>query len=351
MRPKALLPIFCAALALLAAACGGGEGAPASFERSESTADAAPITDKDGGVVGYDAAAPEPASAPAQGGTATAVESGAPPNAAAAPAQEPAGAQPGAQAGAPAAAPTSMIIREGTAQLEVKEVEPAIERVRQMAERLGGYVGNTALEAGAQQARRATMELKLPAQRFDEALRGLRPIGTVEQVNVTAQDVGEEFVDVSARMENARRMEARLVELLASRTGSLSDVLTVERELARVREEIERYQGRLRYLRTRVSVSTLTVTLHEPYSVGDYVGPNPIVQAFRQAWENFISFVAWLIATLGWLIPLLAVLAALWWLYRRLFPRGLPPRHDRARPETPPSGGAAPPPSGGAPGV
>ena len=73
---------------------------------------------------------------------------------------------------------------------------------------------------------------------------------------MTAEDVGEEFVDVSARMENARRLEQRLVTLLASRTGKLSDVLAVERELARVREDIERYEGRLRYLRAHAATSS-----------------------------------------------------------------------------------------------
>src|SRR5205823_10851551 len=75
------------------------------------------------------------------------------------------------------------------------------------------------------------------------------PIGKLESVNVSAEDVGEEYVDVAARMANARRLESRLIDLLAARTGKLKDVLDVEQELARVREEIERYEGRLRYLK------------------------------------------------------------------------------------------------------
>jgi hypothetical protein len=68
-------------------------------------------------------------------------------------------------------------------------------------------------------------------------------------------------------MENARRLETRLIDLLATRTGKLKDVLDVERELARAREEIERYEGRLRYLRAHATLSTLTISLHEPLPV------------------------------------------------------------------------------------
>lgn len=233
----------------------------------------------------------------------------------------------------------AMIIRTGTATVEVDSLDPAIARVRQLAERVGGYVANTSLQTGRHQVREASLELKVPAARFDQALGGLEPLGEVESVHVSAQDVGEEFVDVSARLANARRLEARLVELLERRTGSLEDVLAVERELARVREEIERHEGRLRYLRTRTAVSTLTVRLHEPYPVvGDYPGQNPVLGAFYQAWRNFVGFLAFLIASLGILVPLGIILWGVWWVVRRAWAgRRRPPR-------VPPPPAPAPPP-------
>ncbi len=249
-------------------------------------------------------------------------------------------AQPGAQPGpVPAAAPApQMIIRNGTATVRVEELGPAVARVRRLAEQVGGYVANASMITGVDEEKSATMELKIPAARFDQALAGLSPVGTLEEQQVTAQDVGEEYTDVSARMANARRLEERLLQLLATRTGKLEDVLTVERERARVRGEIEAAEGRLRYLRTRVSLSTLTVTLHE----GGYPGANPIVRSFRDAWRNFVNFVAGFVATLGWLIPLLIVLAVLWrfatWLFRRAAPAGRPwwQRPDTAPPLSPP---------------
>lgn len=229
------------------------------------------------------------------------------------------------------AAIPAMIIRTGSATVEVDSLEPAIARVRRLAQQVGGYVANTSMQGGAREARQATLELKVPAPRFDEALSGLTPLGEVESVNVSAQDVGEEFVDVSARVTNARRLEERLLNLLQTRTGRLEDVLAVERELARVREEIERYEGRLRYLRSRVAVSTLTVNLHEPYPVvGDYPGANPVATAFRQAWRNFVGFLAAFIASLGFLVPLGAILWVAWLVARRARGRSRrrPPPHS-----------------------
>lgn len=222
----------------------------------------------------------------------------------------------------------SMLIRTGEARVQVEDIDRGVAQVRALAQRLGGYVGNTSMTAGRQEARAATVELKLPAERFEQALSGLQPIGRVESVNATAQDVGEEYVDLQARRTNAARLEQRLVDLLESRTGRLEDVLQVERELARVREEIERYDGRLRYLRTRAAVSTLTVHLHEPIPLlDDGPGANPIVRAVRQAWRNFVGFVAGFIALLGVLVPLGVLLLGAAWVVRRFWPR---------RPKSPP---------------
>lgn len=215
-------------------------------------------------------------------------------------------------------ADVSTIIRSGSASLEVDSLEVAIAAVERVARSLGGWVGNSSLSAGSERVRSATLELKIPAPRYDDALRGLDPVGRVESVSSTAEDVGEEFVDLSARIANARRLEERLVTLLATRTGKLEDALAVERELARVREEIERQEGRLRYLRARTATSTLVVTVHEPFPiVGTHPGDNPIGEAFREMWRNFVGFTAAAIASLGILAPVALITAVAWALIRR----------------------------------
>ncbi|MBL0170450.1 MAG: DUF4349 domain-containing protein [Gemmatimonadaceae bacterium] len=225
--------------------------------------------------------------------------------------------------GSAAPAIPSMIIRNGSASVQVDSLELAIIAVQKMAASFGGYVGNTSLSAGEYQLRSATLELKIPSARYDDALAGLKPIGKVESVSSTAEDVGEEFVDVSARVANAHRLEDRLITLLATRTGKLEDVLAVERELARVREEIERYEGRIRFLKSRVATSTLSVTVHERAPlVSASPGENVLVNAFKDAWRNFVHFIAAFISMLGVIIPSLVLVAVLIVGWRRWRRRG-----------------------------
>lgn len=215
---------------------------------------------------------------------------------------------------------STMLIRRGDVSVRVDSLEPAMAALRRLAASLGGTVGNVSITAGEFTVRSATLELRIPAPRFDEAMGGLAPIGKVEHSSVTAEDVGEEYVDVRARVANARRLESRLIDLLATRTGKLEDVLAVERELARVREEIERNEGRMRWLGARVATSTIAVTVSEKAPiVGENPGQSVLGQAFVRAWQNFVGLVAWVIASLGVLVPVALVLwlAARWWQRRR----------------------------------
>src|SRR5205085_5831112 len=127
-------------------------------------------------------------------------------------------------------APLGHVIRTGNASLEVDSLEPAMDGLRRLAQRVGGFVGNSTIQSGREQLRQATLEIKVPAARFEELTGGLAPLGRIEFVNVSAEDVGEEFVDLTARVANSRRLEERLLDLLGSRTGRLQDVLAVERE-------------------------------------------------------------------------------------------------------------------------
>jgi hypothetical protein len=201
-----------------------------------------------------------------------------------------------------------LIVRTGQASIEVDSLEPSMAALRRIVQRAGGFVADASIQSGRNQLRSATLELKVPANRFDELTEGLEPLGRLQHVNVGAEDVSEEFVDLTARVANGRRLEDRLVELLRTRTGKLQDVLSVERELARVREEIERMEGRLRFLKTSAQLSTLSVNLYEPAPIlASHPGRSVIVEAFKSAWRNFVGVLAVAIASLGFVGPAVAL--------------------------------------------
>ena len=199
-----------------------------------------------------------------------------------------------------------LIIRTGQASIEVDSLETSMAQLRQIVQRSGGFVADASIQSGRNQIRSATLQVKVPAGRFDELTQALEPLGKLQFVNVAAEDVSEEFVDLTARVANGRRLEDRLIELLRTRTGKLSDVLTVERELARVREEIERMEGRLRFLKASAQLSTLSVNLYEPAPiVASHPGRSVIGEAFKTAWRNFVGVLAGAIASLGFVVPIL----------------------------------------------
>jgi uncharacterized protein DUF4349 len=201
-----------------------------------------------------------------------------------------------------------LIVRTGQASIEVDSLQPAMAELRRIAQRVGGFVADASVQSGRNQLRSATLQLKVPAARFDDLTEGLEPLGRLQFVNVGAEDVSEEFVDLTARVANGHRLEDRLVELLRTRTGKLQDVLSVERELARVREEIERMEGRMRFLKNSAQLSTLSVNLYEPAPiVASHPGRSVIGEAFKTAWRNFVGVLAGAIASLGFVVPVVVL--------------------------------------------
>src|SRR5438552_13504219 len=118
-------------------------------------------------------------------------------------------------------------------------------------------------------------------------------------------------------MRSAPRHAPHLIYLLASPSCKLKDVLDVEQELARVREEIDRYEGRLRYLRAHAALSTFTIYVHEPLPIVGRAGSSVMGEAFAQAWRNFVDLVALCVRSLGVVLPLGLVALTTWLAVKR----------------------------------
>jgi hypothetical protein len=211
----------------------------------------------------------------------------------------------------------AMLIRTGNASIEVRSLNPAIDQVRALAGQMGGFVANTSIQAGDERLRSASIELRIPNEHFDAAVSGLNGLGKLETVQVSTEDVGEQYTDIAARVTNAHRLEERLIDVLARRPGKLQDILEIERELARVREEIERYEGRLRYLKSRAATSRMTLSIHEPVPVIERSGQSPLVDAVRAAWGRFLGLVTLAIGWSGIVIPVGLIAAGASWALKR----------------------------------
>ena len=150
------------------------------------------------------------------------------------------------------------IIKTGEITLEVDSVGVALGEVRALVTGLGGYVGGS--QAGTLDDR-ATITLRIPADRFDDALASLHELDAEVLSEATReQDVTGQVVDLEARIENLQASEATYRDLVA-RATEIDDILAVQSRLDEVRGQIEQLQGQLDAMTAQADLSTLTVTL------------------------------------------------------------------------------------------
>ena len=198
-----------------------------------------------------------------------------------------------------------MIIR--TAQLSVitKEFDKARTTIEATLKRHRGYVGELKVGGATGSGRTLTATLRVPADQLDATLAELKALGRVESESQGGEDVTTQYVDLQARLANARNTSQRLTELLQNRTGKLSDVLEVEQELDRVRGEIEQMEAERKNMTNQVSFATLNVTVSEDYKAQLQVVPpstwtrlgNAAVEGYRSVVEGILSVALFLLTT------------------------------------------------------
>lgn len=142
-----------------------------------------------------------------------------------------------------------MLIYSGQWGMAVADVESSMQATRRLAEEVGGYM----LTMSAN-----TITIRVPAKQFFPVLDRLKALGQIISRNINAQDVTDEYTDLQLRLKNAEALRDRLVAIL-EKAANVKDTLEVERELNRVREEIERIKGRIAQLDKLIAYSTIEV--------------------------------------------------------------------------------------------
>ena len=196
-----------------------------------------------------------------------------------------------------------MIIRTAELSLITKEFDNARSAMESILKRHRGYVGELKLGGSAGSGRTLNATLRVPADQLDATLIAMKTLGRVESEAQGGEDVTSQYVDLEARLANARNTERRLTELLQQRTGNLSDVLAVENEHARVRGEIERMEAEKKNMSNQVSFATLTATIAEDYKAQLQVVPpststrlsNAAVEGYKSMVDGIVSLVLFLL--------------------------------------------------------
>ena len=150
--------------------------------------------------------------------------------------------------------------------------------------------------------------VRVPAAQFNQVMEEIRAVGArVIQEKVTGQDVTEEFIDLDARIKNQKALETQFLEIM-KRAGKVDDALSVQRELAEVRTEIEKLEGRRRFLDNQASLSTINVTLEPPTQIVNTTGFRYSVRsAFSDGVDVAVGIVLFLIRAIIALLPVVVL--------------------------------------------
>lgn len=221
--------------------------------------------------------------------------------------------------------PQRLIIYDTNIGLVVEDYRQFESELPLLVAKYGGFVANSDTDRRYNDRQTGTWVVRIPVVRYLEFLPGITALGFAESRSENAQDVSEEYIDIEARIRNKQSLETRIVAMLEERDGRLTDVLEIERELARVREEIERLEGRLRFLKNRTSLATITIRCREQREYQPAEAPT-LGSRLNQTWAASLATIrragenalVGLIAVIPWLtvitIPMLVAWKALRWL-------------------------------------
>jgi len=176
-----------------------------------------------------------------------------------------------------------MIERTAALNLTTRDFDQLRARIEAILARRHGYLAELTFSAPQASGRSLSASLRIPAAELDAALAELRQLGRVETESQKAEDVTRQYADLVARLTNARNTEQRLTQLQAQRTGKLSDVLEVEREIGRVRGEIEQMEAERRTTANQVAFAGVQLNASEDYKAQLQLSPDSTLTRLRNA--------------------------------------------------------------------
>ncbi len=190
----------------------------------------------------------------------------------------------GLQKSKPAAAGRKIIL-SFVVSLEVKSATAAFNALDKVAEQSGAYVIQTAKDRREDGTLKGSVTFRVPPGSLGGFLARVRALGKIVKETSSGQDITDQYVDLEARIRNAKSTEEEVLKILHERSGRLSEILEVAREVARIRGEIEEMEARKRNFDLLTDTSSVTVEIAEPETPASLVVSSP----FRPIWESIKS--------------------------------------------------------------
>ena len=191
----------------------------------------------------------------------------------------------------PQASPESVtrkIIYNTSISVRVESFDGIAARVVRLTEQCGGFIASASLSGSPGDQRSGSWTIRLPVEQYRTFLDSTGQFGETLSKHEHTRAVTAEFYDIEARVRNKQIEEKRLITLLEERLGKLDDVLTFEKEISRVRGEIEQLQGRLRVLANLTAFSTVTLQISEVLTYAPTESPTFSTLIARQ-WQSTVG--------------------------------------------------------------
>jgi hypothetical protein len=206
------------------------------------------------------------------------------------------------------------IIKTAYITIEVKDVSGSVDTLKAMVTAKGGYLSSSSVSEGYNKRLSGTVVLRVPQAEFDNTLAGVKGIGTVKSVSTQGQDVTEEYIDIQAQKTSYQNQLAQYNEIM-KKAVKVSDVIEIQQQIDSVQTNLDRLEGRLKYLDSRIDMSTITVNLQEPEPVGGETG-HTFVTAINEGIDAFFGTIDFIIYVFFALLPWIILGAIGYGIYR-----------------------------------
>ena len=186
---------------------------------------------------------------------------------------------------------TRRIIYTAVVDIVVKDVEQTQAEVTRIIDGVKGYIAKSDISGQVGSRRTATWTLKVPVDEFPRVLKALTALGQVVKNSSDSQDVTEEYVDLQGRVKNLKVEEETLNKFLKDSVNSVEAYLKTREQIKTVRGEIERAEGRLKYLATMAALSSITFSAREELAYDPAPPPaaatfgDDVDGTFTQSWK------------------------------------------------------------------
>ena len=181
------------------------------------------------------------------------------------------------------------VIFDSRIDIRVDNFDGIESKISSLVDRHGGFISDANVSHQVSQSRSGNWTIRVPVTTYRQLLDSVGSLGELESRKENADDVTAEFYDLEARIKNKKRLEERIAKLLDESNSELRKMIEVEHELSRVREEIERMQGRLRFLTDVTGMSTIHLTIVEREKAPAPVVAVTFTARITNAWNSALS--------------------------------------------------------------